>query len=36
MIPFMNATGTNTATIESVVAMTARMISRVPCPAAVK
>ncbi len=36
MIPPMNATGTNTATIDSVVATTARKISRVPTPAAVK
>jgi hypothetical protein len=36
MIPPMNATGTNTATIERVVAITARKISLVPRPAAVK
>ena len=35
-MPPMNATGTNTATIESVVAMTARKISFVPVMAAVK
>ena len=32
--PGMKATGTNTATIEKVVAATARPISRVPCSAA--
>ena len=36
MIPFMNATGTNTATIDKVVASTARPISAVPSRAAVK
>ena len=36
MMPPMNATGTNTATMERVVAMTARKISFVPSPAAAK
>ena len=36
MMPPMNATGTKTATIDSVVAMTARKISFVPSPAAAK
>ena len=35
MMPRMNATGTKTATMESVVAMTASMISCVPRDAAV-
>ena len=34
MIPFMNATGTNTATIDMVVAMTASPISDAPSRAA--
>ena len=34
MMPLMNATGTNTATIANVVAMTARPISLVPSSAA--
>ena len=36
MIPFMNATGTNTAQIASVVAITARPISSVPSSDAVR
>ena len=35
MIPFMNATGTNTAQIAKVVAITAKPISSVPSRAAV-
>ena len=35
MMPLMNATGTNTATIANVVAITARPISSVPSRAAV-